>query len=687
MAPPIQLFDNPFCQASDLPYQAPPFDLIKEHHYAPAIEEGIKRYLAEVEQISQSTAEPDFENTFLAMEQSGDMLKRVLSAFYAMTSANTSDGLQAIEAVYSAKLAEMQDAIRLNPILFSRLEKVYSQRDSLVLSAESHRLIEVTFQQYELAGARLSQAARQQLQALNQEAATLSTRFQQQLLTATRDGALAVSRQQDLAGLNKAELAAAAQAAADRGLEHQWMLVLQNTTQQPLLASLSDAVTREALFNASVKRAEKGDENDTRPLIARLAQIRAQQAKLLGFKNYAQWKLADQMAKTPEAAMDFMRRIVPAATARAISEAKDIADVGQRENPHYHISACDWSYYAEQVRKEKFNLTDAQLKPWFELNRVLEEGVFYAAQRLYGLRFNARDDIPVYHSDVHVYEVFDTDGTAIALFYADLFARSNKSGGAWMGNFVDQSTLLGTRPVIYNVANFPRPAAGLPALLSFDDVITLFHEFGHALHGIFASQRYPSLSGTATPRDFVEFPSQFNEHWAEEPTVFSHYARHYQTNEPMPAALIEKIRQSSAFNKGYEMTELLSAALLDMYWHHIDAAESLQDINQFEAAALAQEKIDLPFLPPRYRSSYFQHIWGGGYGAGYYAYLWTQMLADDAYQAIQQQGGLTPENGQRFRQMILSRGNSEDLARLYLNWRGQEATIEPMLKHRGLNIA
>lgn len=416
----------------------------------------------------------------------------------------------------------------------------------------------------------------------------------------------------------------------------------------------------------------------------RLAQVRAEQAKLLGFASFAAWQLQDQMAKTPDAAFAFMRNIVPAARARAEREAAAIQQTIDSQQGNFTLAAWDWNFYAEQVRRAQYDLDESQIKPYFELNSVLEKGVFWAATQLYGIRFTQRHDLPVYHPDVQVYEIFDTDGSGMALFYTDFFKRDSKGGGAWMSNFVNQSTLLDEKPVIYNVCNYTKPANGEPALLSWDDVITLFHEFGHTLHGLFASQRYPSLSGTETPRDFVEFPSQINEHWASEPQVFRHFARHYQTGEAMPAALHEKIIRAGKFNKGYEMTELLAAALLDLHWHSLEGKTPVQSVDAFEQQALHSDGIDLAAVPPRYRSSYFQHIWGGGYSAGYYAYIWTQMLADDGYQWFVEHGGLTRENGDIFRQKILSRGNSSDLKALYESWRGGAPQLEPMLKNRGL---
>ncbi|HGM5489281.1 TPA: peptidyl-dipeptidase Dcp [Serratia fonticola] len=675
---------NPFFAASQLPFQAPRFDVISESDYAPAITAGIQQKLAEVEKIANNPVAPTFENTFVALEKSGALLTRTMNVFSAMTSANTSDALQKLDEETSPKLAALDDAIMLNSKLFARIKTIYDQRDSLKLGAESLRLVEVTYKNYVLAGANLSDADKTQLKALNQEAATLSTQFTNKLLAASKNGALAIGDKNLLAGLSDGELAAAAQAASERKLDKQWLLVLQNTTQQPDLQNLQDRDTRQKLFEASINRAEKNDANDTRQTLARLAKVRAEQAKLLGFPNYAAWKLQNQMAKTPDAALAFMRDIVPAATGRAEREAKDIQAMIDQQKGGFKLAAWDWQFYAEQVRKEKYDLDESQIKPYFEMNNVLHNGVFYAANLLYGITFKERKDIPVYHPDVRVYEVFDKDGQSLALFYTDFYKRDNKGGGAWMSNFVEQSRLNGTKPVIYNVSNFTKPAAGQPALLSYDDVITMFHEFGHALHGMFADQQYPSLSGTNTARDFVEFPSQFNEHWASDPKVFAHFARHYQTGAAMPQELVDKINKADKFNKGYAMTELLAAALLDMHWHMLAADQPQQDVDKFEAASLRQDKIDLSYVPPRYRSSYFQHIWGNGYAAGYYAYLWTEMLADDAFQWFRDNGGLTAENGQRFREQVLSQGNSQDLEKLYVKWRGQEPSIEPMLINRGL---
>ncbi|EKS7210471.1 peptidyl-dipeptidase Dcp [Enterobacter ludwigii] len=672
---------NPFFESSLLPYQAPRFDEINDGHYRPAFDEAIRQKRAEIDAIVAQTAAPDFNNTVLALEKSGAMLSRVSSVFFAMTSAHTNDDLQALEEQISTELAALANDIWLNDTLFSRVESVW--QDCAALDAESRRLAEETYQHFVLAGARLNDAEKAELKALNTEAATLTSQFNQRLLAATKAGGLVVDYAHQLDGLSPDEIATAAHAAAEKGLNDRWLIPLLNTTQQPALSALRDRQTRENLFNAGWTRTQKGDENDTRALILRLTALRARQAKLLGFEDYASWSIADQMAKTPAAALAFMRGIVPAARTRATLEQADIQKVIDDEQGGFTVQAWDWAFYAERVRQAKYALDESQIKPYFALNTVLQDGVFWAASQLFGLRFVERFDIPVYHPDVRVWEIFDHTGEGMALFYGDFFARESKAGGAWMGNFVEQSYEFASRPVIYNVCNYQKPANGQTALISWDDVVTLFHEFGHTLHGLFASQRYASLSGTNTPRDFVEFPSQINEHWASHPQVFAHYARHYQTGEPMPEALRDKMLNATQFNKGYDMTELLSAALLDMNWHGI--SEPVDDVDAFEAAALHKEGLDLPAVPPRYRSSYFAHIFGGGYAAGYYAYLWTQMLADDGYQWFVEQGGLTRENGQKFREAILSRGNSTDLAELYRNWRGHDPQIEPMLENRGLS--
>lgn len=676
--------ENPFSQLSLLPYQAPRFDVITVAHYRPAFDEAVRIKREELTAIAQNDAPATFDNTCLALECSGQMLSRVTSVFFAMASAHTNDEIQALDEAFSGELAQLNDDIYLNERLFSRIDLLWRERETLELDAESRRLLEVMYQRFVLAGARLDAQQKVRLKALNQEAARLTSQFNSRLLAATKAGGLVMASRAQLDGLSEADIAEARRAAQEKGFEDRYLLGLLNTTQQPALQNLKDRQTRENLFRAAWSRCEKGDANDTREIVLRLASLRAEQAKLLGFADYASWSTADQMAQTPQAALDFMRNIVPAATQRAGRELADIQQRVDAQQGGFAAQPWDWNFYAEQVRRERYSLDEAQVRAYFALNNVLERGVFYAASTLFGLTFVERFDIPVYHEDVRVWEIFDSDGRGLALFYGDFFARDSKSGGAWMGNFVEQSTLQAQLPVIYNVCNYQKPQSGEPALLSWDETITLFHEFGHTLHGLFARQRYASLSGTNTPRDFVEFPSQINEHWASHPAVFAHYACHYESGEPMPDALRQKLLSAMRFNKGYDMTELLAAALLDMRWHSLQAGETVTDVNAFEAMALAQEKVNLVSVPPRYRSSYFAHIFGGGYAAGYYAYLWTQMLADDGFKWFEEQGGLTRENGERFREAILSRGNSTNLSALYRDWRGHDPAIESMLENRGL---
>ncbi|AWD04854.1 peptidyl-dipeptidase Dcp [Klebsiella aerogenes] len=676
--------NNPFLHVSLLPYQAPHFDLIEDSHYRPAFDEGVRRQREEIAAIINNPAPADFDNTLVALEQSGQLLGRVTRVFFAMAGANTNPLIQQLDEQFSAELAELGNDIWLNDALYQRVKQVWQQRDALSLDPESRRLLEVSWQRFQLAGAALAQEQKTALKALNTEEALLQSQFQQRLLAAVKSGGLVVDYLHQLDGLAADEIAAAADAARDKGLHDRWLLALTNTTQQPALQALADRQTRHNLFAAGWTRNQKGDANDTRELVLRLAEIRARKAELLGVADYASWSMADQMAKTPSEALAFMRRIAPAARRRAEQELADIQQVIDEEGGDFQAAAWDWLYYGEQVRRAKFAIDEAQLKPYFALDRVLEDGVFWTASQLFGIRFVERFDIPLYHPDVRVWEIFDANGEGMALFYGDYFSRDSKSGGAWMDVFVEQSTLRAQHPVIYNVCNYQKPKAGGCALLSWDDVITLFHEFGHALHGLFANQRYASLSGTNTPRDFVEFPSQIYEHWAREPQVFAHYAKHYQTGEAMPDDLRDSMFRASTFNKGYDMSELLAAALLDMHWHSVTPQGLPQDVDAFEQQSLRKEQMDLAAVPPRYRSSYFSHIFGGGYAAGYYAYLWTQMLADDGYQWFVEQGGLTRENGQRFREAILSRGNSCDLEALYRDWRGHDPLIEPMLKNRGL---
>ena len=682
--PPAAARVNPFLSASPLPFGAPPFDKIQDRDFRPAFEAGMKAQLDEVAAIAGSSEPATFENTLVALERSGQLLNRVGLVFNGLSSANTNPTLQALQEEVAPKLAAQEDAIFLDGRLFRRVEAVYLQRAGLKLDAESLRLVEYYYTRFVRAGARLSDADKTTLKALNEQDAALSAKFTNQLLAAAKAGALVTSGVADLAGLSKEETRAASEAARARGLDGRWLIPLQNTTQQPMMASLTTRATRERLFDASWTRAERGDANDTRDTIAKLAGLRARRASLLGYPNHAAWSVEDQMAKTPTAVEQFLSRLVGPATAKARTEARDIQALIDQQRGGFTLAPWDWDFYAEQVRKARYDLNNAALAPYFELDRVLKDGVFFTAHELYGLTFTERHDIPVYQPDVRVFEVFDRDGTSMALFYCDYFARDNKNGGAWMDVFVQQSKLLGTKPVVYNVANFVKPAAGQPAGLGFDDVSTVFHEFGHALHGIFANSKYPTLSGANVARDFVELPSQINEHWALEPKVLSHYAIHRETGQPMPQDLADRIRKAATFNQGYSLTEVLGAAELDMHWHSLAPGLPAEDVDAFESAALTKAGVDFAPVPPRYRSSYFLHIWANGYDAGYYAYLWAEMLDNDAFEWFKEHGGLTRANGDRFRDMILSRGNVGDYAKLYREFRGKDPSIEPMLKRRGL---
>ncbi len=632
--------------------------------------------------IANNPAAPTLENTLVAMEKTGQLLQRAQAALNAVTGANTNPYLQNAQRELAPKLAAHRDAIYLNPKLFARVRTVYQTRDRLHLDAESLRLVEIVYDQFVHAGAALSAADKEKLKKLNEEESKLDDEFSRGLLEATKKAAYVTTDRSALAGLTDAQIAAAAQAAAARKVDG-YVVPLQNTTQQPALTGLTDRATRQALFEKGWTRAEEpGD--DLRPVVARLAQLRADKAKLLGFDSYAAWKLEDQMAKTPDAVLHFLNQLIPAATAKAQAEGKDIQAVIDAQQGGFQLQPWDWNFYAEQVRRAKYDLDESQVKPYFEINNVLENGVFYAAHLLYGLTFSERKDIPVWQPDVRVFEVNDANGKPLALFYCDYFKRDNKNGGAWMSSFVEQSQLLGDLPVVYNVANLPKPAPGEPALISADDVRTMFHEFGHALHGMLSNVKYPTLAGTSVPRDFVEFPSQFNEHWATYPEVFQHYAKHYKTGEAMPAELEAKLLKARDFNQGYSLTELLAASMLDMQWHTLPAGSPLQNVDDFEKEALEKSNVALAAVPPRYRSTYFLHIWSNGYAAGYYAYQWTEMLDDDAYQWFEENGGLTRANGDRFRRMVLSRGNTENLATMYANWRGRAPEIGAMLKDRGL---
>ncbi|HJW95446.1 MAG TPA: M3 family metallopeptidase [Thermoanaerobaculia bacterium] len=676
---------NPFFTASTLPFQAPPFDKIKDSDYKPALEEGMRQNLAEINKIANNPKPPTFENTIDAMERGGALLTRAAKVFFALTGSNTNDEIQKIEAEESPKLTAHNDAIFLNPKLFARVKTLYDKRDSSGLDAQQKFLIERYYRNFVRSGALLNEADKTKLRALNKEESTLTTDFRKKVLADTDASAIVVDTKAELAGLSDSDIAAAAERAKDRKLPGKYVLTLQNTTQQPALQYLQNRALREKLSMASQQRGNHGGPNDTKATITRLAQLRADKAKLLGYANWDAYVLDDQMAKTPENALKLLNDLVPASTGKARDEVARMQKEIDAEHGGFKLATWDWQYYAEKVRKADYAIDESEVKQYFELDHVLHDGVFYAANRMYGLTFKERHDIPVYQKDVRVFDVFDADGKPLALFYGDYYSRPNKSGGAWMDSFVDQNGLTGTKPVVFNVTNFTKPAPGEPALLSFDDVTTMFHEFGHALHGMFSNVKYPTLAGTNVPRDFVEFPSQFNEHWALEPSVFANYAKHYKTGAPMPQELVAKIRKARTFNQGYATTEYLAAALLDLAWHEqAPGTAKVADVNKFENAALERFKIAMAELPPRYHSTYFSHIWGGGYSAGYYAYMWSELIDDDAYYWFKEHGGMTRENGQRFRDMVLSRGGSQEAAVLYRTFRGRDPIVEPLLIERGL---
>jgi peptidyl-dipeptidase Dcp len=677
---------NPFAKPSTLPFGVPDFAKIRDTDYLPALLAGIAQQKAEIARIANNPATPNFENTVVAMERSGALLERANLAFQAVNGANTNGVLQATDTKISALWAPEYahpDFIYLDQKLFRRFKYLHDHQAELKLNPEQAKLLDVYYGQFVHAGAELPAAKQAQLKTMNARLGTLQTQFTHKLLAAAKAGALHVTDPAALAGLSSEQLAAAKKAAEDRKLNG-YVLPLQNTTQQPALDSLSSHDTRQKLFDASLNRAEKGDTNDTRAIISEIAQLRAKKAELLGYKTYADYVLFDQMAKDRATAVGFLDRLAPATAAKQKKEADDIRALAKAQDASFTPTAADWTFYSEQIRKQRYALNSDELKPYFEFNKVLTDGVFYAANQLYGLTFKERKDIPTWNADMRVFDVFDADGKPLALFYIDPWKRDNKNGGAWMDNLVKQSTLKGTKPVVYNVENFTKPAPGQPALISWDDVTTMFHEFGHALHGMFADQTYPTISGTNVARDFVEFPSQFNENWALDPKVLPHYAVHYQTGQPIPQALVDKIKRSRTFNQGYDNGEVLEAARLDLDWHSLAGDSPRQDVDRFEADALAKSGFDTADVPPRYRSSYFLHIWSNGYAAGYYAYPWTRMLGQDAFDWFEKHGGLTRENGQRFRDMILSRGNTLDYADMYRAWAGHDPSIEPYLEYYGL---
>jgi Zn-dependent oligopeptidases len=681
-----------FASDSTLPFLAPDFTKITEDDYIPAFEQGMAIQKAEVAAIIANPESPSFDNTIVALEKSGRMLGRVARVFYALTGANTTDRLDQIDTEISPKLSAHQDSITLNPELFARVKAVYDARETLGLSLEESRLLEETYKRMVHAGALLTEAEREQVKAINSELSTLTTQFGQQVRAATNGQPLIVDTAEELAGLSDADIKAAADLAAEKGFPGKYAVALQNTTQQPLLPTLENRATREALFKFSFNRADgvKAD-HDTRTLVARIAALRADKAALFGEPDWASYTMFDRMAKKPETALGFMEQMVPALAATQRREAGMLNEAIAADGGNYEVKPWDWYRYANRIKAERYDLDEDAVAQYFQLDKVLEDGVFYAANKLYGLSFKCRTDLPTYHPDVWVYTVYDADGSELGLFYFDPFQRPSKRGGAWMSNFVDQSYLWGTKPVIYNVLNIPKAAEGEVQLVSFDDVSTTFHEFGHALHGLFADQKFESLSGTATARDFVEYPSQVNEMWATDPEVLQNYAKHYKTGETIPMALVEKIDAASKFNQGYDFGEVVAAALLDMKWAALtpeQAAEidTPEKVDAFERKSLEELGLEIDLVPPRYRSTYFNHIFSdpAGYSAGYYSYLWTEMLDRDSRKWFRDNGGLTRANGDHYRKTVLSRGGTMDYFEMFQNFAGRQPDVQPMLEARGL---
>jgi len=684
------MFDdsNPFYAPSTLPLEAPDFEAISDAHYEPALIAGMERQMAEVEAIAENPEPPTFENTIVALERTGALLSRVQQVFYNMTSAHTNEKIQQVQADMAPRLAEHTDNIRLNADLFARVQTLYEQREALDLDEASAKLLRDEYRAFVRAGALLNDEEQQRIREINAELSSLSTEFQEKLLAVTQERAELVADEDALAGLSADRIAAARAAAEERGHEGQYLLSITNTTRVPVLSSLEDRAVRQQVWEASAHRAIGEDGGiDTRPLVRRLAALRAERAQLLGYDTFAHFVLEPQTAEHPADALAMLTDLIPAVRANTEREAALIQEQMRADGIDDAVQPWDWEYYAERVREAEYDVDQQEVRPYFELNRVLQDGVFYAMNRLYGISFEERFDLPVYHEDVRVFDVLDHDGEQLGLFYADYFARESKRGGAWMSSFVGQSHLLDKKPVVVNVLNIPKPAEGEPALISFDNVTTLFHEMGHGVHGLFSDTRYPSQAMTSVPRDFVEFPSTFEEDWALHPEVLANYAIHYETGERIPDALLDRVIAARDFNQGFETQEYLAATMLDMEWHTLTPDAVPEDVLAFEQEALARHGLDYAPVPPRYKSPYFAHIFSGGYAANYYAYIWSEVLAADAFAYLKEQGGLTRANGDRYRATILSQGGSREAMDLYQDFRGQEPAVDPLLRRRGLDTS
>jgi len=678
---------NPFFANSPLYMYYPQFDKIENSHFAPAFERGMQEQQAEIEAIANQADAPTLDNTLIPMERSGQTLNRVATVFFALTSANTNDEMEEVRSEMAPKLSAHKDKILLNDKLFARIKAIYEQRDSLELDPESYRLIEESHKDFIRAGAQLSEADKETLKAMNAEMATLQTTFSQNVMDEVNASAVVVDSRDELAGMSNIKIEAAAQAAKSKDMEGKYLIALLNTSQQPPLASLEDRALRQRIMEVSLARGSHGGEFDNREILTRVVQIRAERAQLLGYKNHAAYGLENQTARTPEAVNERLAGLAPPAVANAKREAADIQAIIDAEGGNFELASWDWDFYTEKVRKQRYDFDASQLRPYFEVNNVLQKGVFYAAEKVFGITFKERHDLPVYQEDVRVFEVFEADGSTLALFILDPYARPSKRGGAWMNAYVGQSNLMDRKPVVANHLNMTKPtSSGEPMLMTFDEVTTMFHEFGHALHGMFSNVNYPSFSGTSVPRDFVEYPSQVNEMWSIWPEILKNYAVHYETGAAMPQELLDKVLATQKFNQGYITTEYLAASLLDQSWHQLKPEEvpDADGLLAFEAKALEDAGVALDTVPPRYRSTYFSHIIGG-YSAGYYAYIWSEVLDADTVEWFKNNGGMTRENGDHFRHTLLSRGGAEDAMTLFRNFRGAEPDINALLERRGLN--
>ncbi|WP_069131360.1 M3 family metallopeptidase [Rhodohalobacter halophilus] len=677
---------NPFYSESSLPFGAPDFNKIENSHFLPAFQRGMEEQLQEIEEIANQDEEPTFNNTIVAMEMSGELLTRVQRVFFNLTSAHTNDEIQKIQSELAPLLAAHSDNIYLNRNLFERVESLYNDIDNLDLDSESRKLLSDTHRDFIRAGAQLSDEQQSRMRQINEQISSLTTEFQEKLLELTRERAVVVDDADMLDGLSRDRIASAKQAAEQRGLEDRYLINISNTTRHPLLSSLNNREMRQKVWEASAFRGlgENGG-IDTRPIVLELAELRAERAQLLGYETYAHYALEPQTGESPERVLNLLQDLIPPVITNSNNEASLIEQYMRRDGVEDNLRPWDWEYYAEKVRQEQYNIDDNQVREYFELDKVLNDGVFYAMEKLFGITFEERFDLPVYHEDVRVWNVMDDDGSQIGLFYGDFFSRDSKRGGAWMNSFVVQSHLKERKPVVVNVLNITPPAEGEPALVSFDNVTTLFHEMGHAVHGLFSDVTYPSLAGTSVPRDFVEFPSTFQEDWAILPEVLENYAVHYETGEQIPQDLLDKLIEAREFNQGFDTYEYLAATLVDMEWHLLSPGSIPSDVVAFENASLAKYNLNNPAIPPRYKSAYFSHIFSGGYSANYYAYIWSEILAADSFAYMKNQGGLTRENGDRFRQYILSRGGSDEAMNLYREYRGGEPDVQHLLERRGLS--